>query len=147
MFHGEVVEQVARHEVVGAVDEDRGAICVAIIQREEGLGVCACQVCGVGVDGDCRVDRGEALRRSFGFGQVDIGFAEEGLALEVGFFDDVAVDDGDGADACAGEEVCGDAAKCANARDCSVGCAKFQLAFTAYAGQDGLACVAGHAQG
>ena len=63
----------------------------------------------VGVDGDGGVEEGDFAAGGFGFGEgfAGIGLVEEDLALEVGGFDEVAIDEGEGADAGAGEEGCG----------------------------------------
>ncbi len=58
------------------------------------------------VDGDGGVEEGNFAARGLGFGKAvaGIGFVEENLALEIGGFDEVAVDEGEGADAGTGEE-------------------------------------------
>ena len=60
----------------------------------------------MGVDGDAGVELGDVAAGGLGFGQAfeRVGLVEEDLALEVGGFDEVAVDEGEGADAGAGEQ-------------------------------------------
>ena len=91
---GEIVEQVAGFEVVGGVEDD---VCAA----EEGGCVGRGQIGDVGCDSGFGVDLGEAAAGSFGLGQGFSGvlFGEEHLTLEVGGLDEVAVDDGEVADA------------------------------------------------
>ena len=74
--------------------------------REEIVDVGGDQVGDVGVDGDRGVEEGDFAAGGFGFGEglAGVGLVEEDLALEVGGLDEVAVDEGEGADAGAGEE-------------------------------------------
>ena len=62
-------------------------------------------------------------RRGLGFGKAfaGIGFVEENLALEIGGFDEVAVDEGEGADAGTGEERGGGGSGGSDADDGDVG--------------------------
>jgi hypothetical protein len=92
----EVVDEVAGFEVVGAVEDEVGV--------EEGGGVGWDEVGDVGVDVDGGVDAGEVEACGFGFGERGAGivFVEEHLALEVGGLYEVAVDEGEAADAGAG---------------------------------------------
>ena len=60
----------------------------------------------VGVDGDGGVEERDLAAGGFGLGEglEGVGLVEEDLALEVGGLDEVAVDEGEGADAGSGEE-------------------------------------------
>ena len=73
---------------------------------EEFVDVGGDEVCDVGVDVDGGVEEGDLAAGSFGFGESfeGVGFVEEDLALEVGGFYEVAVDEGEGSYAGSGEE-------------------------------------------
>ena len=64
------------------------------------------EVCDFGVNGDRGVEEGDLAAGGLGFGEgfEGVGLVEEDLALEVGGFDEVAVDEGEGADTGAGEK-------------------------------------------
>ena len=140
-FDGAVVDEVAGLEVVGAVDEDAREVPGVL---DEVFGVGGGEVGDVGVDGDVGVggveprfggDRlGDAIDR------VLVG--EEGLAVEVGAFDEVAVDDGELPDAGTGEEVGADAAERSDADDEGVGRGELGLSFGSDGAGAGLAGVA-----
>jgi len=132
----EVVDEVAGFEVVGAVEYD--------VRGEEGGGVLGDQVGDVGVDADAGVDAGEVAAGGFGFGEggARVGFVEEHLALEVGGFYEVAVDEGKAADASAGEEAGGGGSGGADSDDGDVGAGEELLAGRADGGEEDLAGVA-----
>ena len=132
----EVVDEVAGFEVVGAVEYD--------VRGEEGGGVLGDQVGDVGVDADAGVDAGEVAAGGFGFGEGGAGvvFVEEHLALEVGGFYEVAVDEGKAADASAGEEAGGGGSGGADSDDGDVGAGEELLAGRADGGEEDLAGVA-----
>lgn len=116
LLDGEVVEEVAGFEVVGAVEEEMG--------RGEELGDVGWDEVGdVGEDGDGGVEEGDAAAGGFRFGEggEGVGLVEEDLALEVGGLDEVAVDEGEGADAGAGDEGGGGGSGGAAADDGDVG--------------------------
>ncbi len=99
-----VVEEVAGFEVVGGVQNqiDRDPVRGG----EDLVDVGGNEVGDEGVDGDGRVEEGDLAAGGFGFGEREegVGLVEEDLALEVGGLDEVAVDEGEGSDAGAGEE-------------------------------------------
>ena len=132
----EVVDEVAGFEVVGAVEDDVG--------RGEEVDVIGDEVGDVRGDVDGGVDAGEVAAGGFGFGEGSAGvlFVEEHLALKVGGLDEVAVDEGEVADAGARKEACGGGAGCADAHDSSVGVGEKLLAGCADAGEEDLAGVA-----
>jgi len=137
LLDGVVVEEVAGFEVVGGVEyEVRGG--------EELVDVGGDEVCDVGVDGDGGVEEGDFAASGFGFGEgvAGVGLVEEDLALEVGGFDEVAVDEGEGADAGAGEEGGGGGSGGSYADDGDVGGAKQLLTGGADAGEEDLTGVA-----
>jgi len=98
----------------------------------------------LGVDGDRGVEEGDFAAGGFCFGEpvAGVGLVEEDLALEVGGFDEVAVDEGEGANAGAGEEGGGGGSGGSYANDGYVGGAKLALTGGADAGEEDLAGVA-----
>ena len=98
----------------------------------------------MGVDVDAGVDAGEVAAGGFGFGEgvAGVGFVEEHLALEVGGLDEVAVDEGEAADAGAGEEAGGGGSGGSDADDGDVGAGEELLAGGADGGEEDLAGVA-----
>ncbi len=114
VLDGEVVEEVAGFEVVGAVEDE-----VGLGVAEGLLGVGGGEVANEGIDGDFGVDVREAGSGGLGFGEGLTGviFGEEGLALEIGPLDQVAVEDGEVADASSCELVGSGAAEGADADD------------------------------
>jgi hypothetical protein len=99
LLDAEVVDEVAGFEVVGGVQNEIG-------WSEELVDVRGDEVADVGLDGDGGVEEGDLAAGGFGFGEgvAGVGFVKEDLALEVGGFDEVTVDEGEGADAGASEE-------------------------------------------
>jgi hypothetical protein len=98
----------------------------------------------VRVDLDAGVDAGEVTAGGFGLGEGGAGvvFVEEHLALEVGGFDEVAVDEGKPADAGAGEKAGSGGSGGSDADDGDVGSAEELLAGGADGGEEDLAGVA-----
>ena len=96
------------------------------------------------VDGDGGVEEGDFAACGFGFGKAvaSIGLVEENLTLEIGGFDEVAVDEGKGADAGAGEERGGCGSGGADADDGDVRGGEELLARGSNAGEEDLAGVA-----
>ncbi len=142
MLDGVVVDKVAGFEVVGGVqnqidwDEVGGG--------QEFVDVGGDEVGDVGVDGDGGVEEGDFAAGGFGLGEgvAGVGLVEEDLALEVGGFDEVAVDEGEGADTGAGEERGGGGSGGSYADDGDVGGAKQLLTGGCDAGEEDLAGVA-----
>ena len=99
LLDGVVVDEVAGLEVVGGVEDE-------VDGGEEFVDVGGDEVGDVGMDGDCGVEEGDLATGCFGFGEgfPGVGLVEENLALEVRGFDEVAVDEGESADAGAGKE-------------------------------------------
>ncbi len=94
----EIVDEVAGLVIVGGVEDELG-----ILKQGQGGGD---EVGNVGGDGDIGVDGGEFAAGGFGFreGIASVGFVIEHLALEVAVLDEVAVNEGEVADAGAGEK-------------------------------------------
>ena len=132
----EVVDEVAGFEVVGAVEDEVGG--------EEGGGVGWDEVGDGCVDADAGVDAGEVAAGGFGLGEGGAGivFVEEHLALEVGGLDEVAVDEGEVADAGAGQQAGGGGSGGTDADDGDVGAGEEVLAGLADGGEEDLAGVA-----
>ena len=99
MLDGVVVEEITGFEVVGGVEDDVGG-------GEEFVDVGGDQVGDVGKDGDRGVEEGDLAAGGLGFGEgvEGVGLVEEDLTLKVGGLDEVAVDEGEGSDAGAGEQ-------------------------------------------
>lgn len=117
VLDGGVVEDEPGVEVVRAVEDDpRGVGCG---EPQEVFGVMRVEVRGVGVDRDGAVDGGECALGGDGLwcAGLCVAFCVEGLALEVCCLDEVAVDDGECADAGACEEFRADCAEGAEADD------------------------------
>ena len=99
-LHGHVVDQVTHLEVVGAVEDQIG-----VLGQFEDVG--PIDVGDDRLDVNRRVDGREFSRGGLGLGQVlgDVLLVEEHLPLQVGRFDEVAIDDADMADAGANQGV------------------------------------------
>lgn len=91
---------------------------------------------------EVRVDGEESTAGGVEFALADLVGIVEGLAVEVGKFDAVVVDDGDGADAGGGEVGGGGGAEAAAADEEDGGGFEFFLAYFADLGEEGLAGVA-----
>jgi len=98
----------------------------------------------VGMNGDGGVEEGDLATGGFGFGEgfAGVGLVEEDLALEVRGFDEITVDEGEGAYARTGEERRGCGSGGSDANDGDVGGAKELLAGGTDAGEEDLARVA-----
>src|SRR5207302_219600 len=94
LLNAEVVDEVTGFEVVGGVENQLG-------RGEELVDVGGDEVGDVGMDGDGGVEEGNLAAGGFGLGEgvAGVGLVEENLALEVGGFDEVAVDESKGTDA------------------------------------------------
>ena len=134
---GVVVEEVAGFEVIGAVEDEVGG-------ADEFFDVGGGDVAGKGVDFDFGVDAGELLFGSGGFGKGlgGVVLGEEPLALEVGGFDEVAIEDGEVSDAGAGEGGGVIGTEGAAADDGDVGGEETGLSVDADAGEESLTRVA-----
>jgi len=137
LLDGVVVEEVAGFEVVGGVEYE-------VSGAEKFVDVGGDEVGDVGMDDDGGVEERDLAACGFGFGEGFAGvcFVEEDLALEVGGLDEVAVDEGESADAGAGEEGCGCGSGGSDADDGDVGGCEQLLAGGTDAGEENLAGVA-----
>ena len=90
------------------------------------------------------VEESDLAARSLGLGEgfERVGFVEEDLALEVGGLDEVAIDEGEGADAGAREQRGGGGPGGSDADDGDVGGGELLLTCGADAGKEDLAGVA-----
>ena len=95
-LHAGVVEQVARREVVGAVDDD-------VVAGDDVEDVVGGQPGVVRDDVDVGVQRDDRLLRRVDLAVADAVEVVEDLALQVGGVDLVHVDDADRADSGGGE--------------------------------------------
>lgn len=82
----DVVAQVAGGKVVGAVDHE-------VIIAGDGHGVAGVKGVGVRDDVDMRIEGMEVVDGGIELGPADISRGVQKLALEVGFFDDIGIDD------------------------------------------------------
>ena len=133
LLDGVVVEEVAGLEVVGGVEDEVGG-------GEEFVDVGRNEVGDVGMDDDGRVKESDLAASGFGFGEglEGVGLVEKDLALEVGGFDEVAVDKSESADTGAGEQRgCGGSGGSAT-DDGDVGCGKHLLSGGADSGEEDL---------
>ena len=132
-----VVEEVAGFEVVGGVEDE-------VSGGQELVDVGGDEIGYVGVDGDGGVEERDFTAGGFGLGEgfAGIGLIEEDLALEVGGFDEVAIDEGESADAGAGEEGCGGGSGGSDAYDGYMGGGEEGLASGSDAGEEDLSGVA-----
>src|SRR5207247_5344757 len=87
-----VVDEVARREVIGAVDDN-----VVRLQDVEGVG--RGQLRLVEVDLHLRVDRLQAVLRRLELGSADVGRSVQHLTLQIAEVDDVEVDQAEAAEA------------------------------------------------
>ena len=135
---GEVVDEVAGLEVVGGVEDDVDGC------RDEVGYVGWGEVTDACVDGDAGVKEGDVAAGclSLGEGVAGVGFVEEDLSLEVGWLNEVAVDEGEGTDSGAGEERGRGRSHSPAAYDGDVGGGEALLAEGADAGEENLAGVA-----
>jgi hypothetical protein len=137
LLDGVVVDEIAGFEVVGGIEDEVGG-------GEKFVDVGGDEVGDVGVDGDGGVEEGNFAAGGFGLGEgvAGVGLVEEDLALEVGGFDEVAVDEGEGADPGPGQERGGGGSGGSYADDGYVGGTKQLLAGESDAGEEDLAGVA-----
>jgi len=137
LLDGVVVEKVAGLEVVGGVENEIGG-------GEELVDVGGDEVGDLWVDGNSGVKKGDLAVGGFGFGEgfAGIGLVEEDLALEVGGFDEVAVDEGECSDAGAGEQRGSGGSGGSDADDSDVRTGEELLAGGTDAGEENLAGVA-----
>lgn len=136
LLDGVVVDEVAGLEVVGGVEDDLGV-------GEEGVDVGGDEVFDVGVDADVGVEEGDLTAGGFCLGERVEGvlLVEEDLTLEIGGFDEVAVDEREGADPGAGEERGCRGSGGSAAYDGGVSGGEALLACGANAGEENLAGV------
>ena len=102
------------------------------------------EVCDLGVNGDGGVEQSDLKAGGFGFGKGLAGvlFVEQDLTLEVGGFDEVSVDQREGADACSGEQGGSGGSGGSNTDDGYVSGGEELLTGVADAGEENLARVA-----
>ena len=130
-----VVEEVARREVVGAVDDD----VVALDDVEDVVGA---EANVVGDDVDVGVERGERLLRGVDLAVADALHVVEDLALQVRRVDYVHVDDAERADSGRGEVERGGRTETAGAEEQHPRLEQLLLAGFADLGKEEVAAVA-----
>jgi hypothetical protein len=131
-----VVDEVARREVVGAVEDD-------VVAGDHAEGVRGVQAQVVADDLDEGVDPGDGLGGRLRLGPAHVGGAVDDLALQVRGVDGVVVDDADRAHACGGEVQQGGRAQPACPDDQDLGVLEPALPLDTDVGQQDVARVAG----
>ena len=89
---GRVVDEVARGEVVGAVEDE-------VVLREQLDSVLVAERELMGVHSDQRIDLEHRVARRLRLRDADVGLPVDHLSLQIGLVDDVEVDDADRPDA------------------------------------------------
>jgi hypothetical protein len=89
LLDGVVIDEVAGFEVIGGVEDD-------VRFAQELMNIGGNEVGDVGADLDFAVEGGDFAAGGFGFGEsfAGVGLIEQDLALQIAFFDEVAVDEG-----------------------------------------------------
>lgn len=141
-FECEIVEEEAGFEVVGAVEDEIDVL-------GEAQNIFGGDVGDDGFDADGGVDAGEFIRGGDGLGELgaEVFFVEEDLALEVGDFDEIAIDESDESDSRADERFGEMGAEGADTTDEDAGVPEFFLSFESEAVKEDLAAVAGEVGG
>ena len=134
-LHAGVVEQVARREVVGTVDDD-------VVARDDVDDVLGRQAGVVGDDVDVGVEGGQRLLRRVDLAVTDAVDVVQDLALQVRGVDLVHVDDADRADAGGGEVHRGGRAEATGTEQEHLRLEQLDLAVDADLGQQQVALVA-----
>lgn len=143
-----VVEEVSGCDIVCAVDDELDGLGGGLVGVgggfEEVVEVGWCDVDDGRSDDDFGIDGCESLCSGDGLwvGVGGVAFGVEGLALEVSWFDDVAVGDSDCSDACACEPFGGGCSECAAADDEDVGVGEAVLTLLADVCEQSLAVIA-----
>ncbi len=127
--------RVTGRDIVGTVGDN-------IIGADQGAGIVRIEPDLVGDRFDMRVEPADGLASAFGLRAADVGIAVENLALQVGAFDNVVVDDTDRAEARRGQILDHGRTKAASPDDENLGLLKFNLARPADAAQNDMAGVA-----
>ncbi len=111
-FHGDIVDQEASFEIIGAVEEQIDSI-------EQCIGVAGAEIGDDAFDGNGRIDRAQLTfcGDSFGEDVEGVGLVKEDLALQVRRLNEIAVDDFDIADAGANEKIGSGGSDSATAND------------------------------
>lgn len=136
LLHGEVVDEVASLKVIGRVEDE-------LATREQIGDIVGNQIGDVSADANAGVELRDLAPRGLGLGQrlQGIGFVEEHLALKIGGLDEVAIDQGEGADPGARQQRGCGCPGCSAADDRHVSCGKPGLSFGTYTGEENLAGV------
>jgi hypothetical protein len=137
LLYGVVVNEVPGFEVVGGVEDQ---VCGA----QEFVDVGGDQIGDVGVDCDGGVEESDLAASGLGLrqGVAGVSLVEEDLALQVGGFHEVTIDEGEGADTGSSQERCGGSSCGSNANDGDVGVREELLASLADSGEENLPGVA-----
>src|SRR5207249_6979389 len=110
--HGDIVDQEASFEIVGAIEEQIDSI-------EKRLGVARAEIGDDTFDGHRRIDGAKLAfgGDSLGKDVESVGLVEQGLALQVRGLNEIAIDDFDVANAGANEKIGSGGSDCAASND------------------------------
>ena len=133
--HAGVVDQIARREIVGAVDDD-------VVIAEQVEGVLAGQARLVGVDANRRDSAGQTFFGGLNLGPAHVGGGKRNLALQIGEVDDVEIDDSQPPHAGRGQIKPQRRAQSARADHQDFGLGELELPLHAHFGHDQVAAVA-----
>lgn len=133
LLDGVVVEQVAGLKIVSRVEDELGV-------AEQRVDVAGGEVGDMGLDLDLAIEERNFAACGLGFGQgfAGVGLIKENLALEIAFFDEIAVNQGEAADAGAGQQAGGGGSGGSNANERDMGLADALLAVGANTGKKDL---------
>src|ERR1700761_6077447 len=124
LFYRVVVDEVAGLEIVGSVEDELGV-------GKQGVNVVRDEVGDVRADLDIAVEACDLTAGGLGLrsGGSSVGFVKENLTLQVALFDEVAIDEDEGADTGTGKQRGGGGAGGSAADDGDCGAGKALLSF------------------
>ena len=101
-LHGKIIDQEARFKIVGAIEDK-------VATGKKFRGILGPKIGHNTLHLDAGIDRAQLLFGGHGFGQgiAGVGLVEQHLALEIGGFDEVPVNDLDGAHSRANQQIAG----------------------------------------
>src|SRR5579885_221451 len=132
---GGVVEQVARREVVSAIDDQ-------IVVGDDARNIGLVQPLAVGDDLNLRVERLNGLASRLGLVLANTTGVVQNLALQVAVIHHVGVDDADGANTGGGQVIRGGRAEATGADEQHLRVEQLELTGLAYFGNEHMAAVA-----
>ena len=133
--HTGVIDQIARGEIIRAVDND-------VVFAEQIESIRAGQARLVGVDANRRIHASQAFFGGLNFGPPDVARGKCDLPLEIGVIDDVEINDPEPPYACRGQIKPQRRAQPARADHEHLGFGQLELPVHAHFGHDQMAAVA-----